>query len=53
MPTNAASLATAGLAPQLLKDINASAAITNPGGLVAVGSTLFFAATDLQHGTEL
>ena len=47
------STASAGLVPQLLKDINVSPAITNPTSLVAVGSTLFFAATDSQHGTEL
>ena len=39
--------------PQLLRNINQSPTITNISGLTAVGSTLFFAASDGVHGEEL
>ena len=45
--------AAPGLVPQLLADINATASFSSPGDLTAVGSTLFFAATESLHGTEL
>jgi ELWxxDGT repeat protein len=38
--------------PMLLKDINPSGS-SNPSQMAAVGSTLFFAANDGVHGTEL
>src|SRR6516165_123726 len=37
----------------LVKDINPGGAGSNPGGLIDVNGTLFFAANDGTHGTEL
>jgi ELWxxDGT repeat protein len=39
--------------PQLVKDINLLEAAANPQNLVTIGRTVFFSATDREHGTEL
>ncbi|HVK08672.1 MAG TPA: ELWxxDGT repeat protein, partial [Gemmataceae bacterium] len=41
------------LTPQMVLDINATTLSANPSGLVAVGSTTFFAADDGVHGPAL
>src|SRR4051794_5746461 len=44
---------TRSLTPQMVLDINATTLAANPSGLVAIGSTAYFAADDGVHGQEL
>ena len=39
--------------PELLKNVNDGTRASNPGQFTAVGSTIFFAASDSDHGREL
>ena len=39
--------------PVLIDDINQGTAGTNPYGVTQIGDKLYYAATDLEHGTEL
>src|SRR5438270_914055 len=41
------------LTPQLLRDVNAKIASSNPSHLTAVGATIFFTANDGVKGVEL
>src|SRR5262245_41581916 len=45
-------LAPSGI-PELLKNVNPGTLSSNPGQITAVGATIFFAASDSDHGREL
>jgi hypothetical protein len=49
----AVSVAKAAPTASLVKDINFGAATSNPADLTDLKGTLYFAATDPQHGREL
>ena len=44
---------TPSLTPQMVLDINTTTLASNPSGMVAIGSTAYFAADDGVHGREL